>query len=375
MVVRRHLMMKYTQVSSKRRRRSFYTALTRWKSHARTFKATLQAVEGASLHDLAVNIRERQFLHEWRKLADAYYQRQLDGGELWASEQQRQSLKAWARSTLQKGGQAHSADMVRRRHERDHRNRAFQQWRHLASRLKHVEASPDLFQTNDSHKTTLKHLKWLPLSRRPDYKQEALTPIHTPSRSTGLLFPSSHVPVLRFTDPVAVRGRRHENSGALKSGIWKQGLSGRQLMPGHGDMATTTPETPVAAHVQYTSRNNPTMLDQAQGPLVDPIHMTSFRDPIHMTSFQGHAVQASSSIAAASGPRIGKEEVKMPRIESDRTTVLNEVSLRGRHARHSYARTSTERMRRWQSGVRTGIATPLSATEKTAQGRNKAEFT
>ncbi|KAG5978279.1 hypothetical protein E4U55_006304 [Claviceps digitariae] len=336
-VVRRHLMMKYTQVSSSRRRRSFFTALNQWQSHVQTLKATVskcqklhnvirkraicvswrkQVVDKAAFHDLAVNLREQQSLHEWRRLAVANYQQRLDAAELWASEQQRQSLKAWARSTLQKGGQAHSANMVRRRHERDHRNKAFHWWRHLASRLKQVEAFPDLqspalsILINDSHTTTLKQSKWPPLSRRPDYKQEALTPIHTPSRSTGLLFPSSHARGLRFTDPVAKRGRRLENSGARKSDLWRQGLAGRELMSGHADNPMTTPKTPVPTHLRNPSRYIPALaVHQEQASLAKSTRMPPVR---------GQATQTSSSIAAASRSRKGNEDMEMPGLASDK---------------------------------------------------------
>ncbi|KAG6009835.1 hypothetical protein E4U21_001265 [Claviceps maximensis] len=381
-VVRRYLMKKYTQVSSQRRRRSFFTALTRWQSYAKTLKATLsecrilhntirkgttcvswrnQAVEGVAFHDLAISHREQHFLHEWRKRTVANYQQQLDAAELWASEQQRQSLKAWARSTLQKGGQAHSATMVRCRHERDHRNKSFQRWRHLASRLKDVEAFSDLqsparsVQIHDSHKTTLKRLRWPPLARRPDYKQEALTPFHTPSRSTGLLFPSSHLPDLRFTDPVADRGKRLEHSGAGKSELLRQGLAGLELRPGQGVMPITTPKTPVPAHVQNRSRYIPALTGYQE------------RGLLRLPPSRGHPIQVSGSNAAASQSQNDKDEADMPSLALNRSTALHEFSLPGPHSRHSYAKTGAVRMRRWQSGLRTEILTPLRTTENMPQ--------
>ncbi|KAG6015860.1 hypothetical protein E4U43_004666 [Claviceps pusilla] len=378
-VVRRHLMLKYTQVSSKRRRRSFYTALTQWQSRARTSQATVsqchtlhdniykraicalwrkQAVKGATLHNLAVNLREQQFLNEWHKLAIANYQQQLSAAELWASEQQRQSLKAWARSTLQKGGQAHSADMVRGRHEQNHRNRAFQWWRHRASRSKHAEAfsglqSPVLsVQINNSHKTAMKHLKWPLLSQLPSYKQEAMTPIQTPSRSTGVLFPSSHAPGLRFTDPVAERGSRLKKSRAQKFDLWKRGVAGRELMPGHGDASTTTPKTPVPIHVKPSRYVAALTSDKEQSLLVDSTRMMSFQGP-----------DTQTSSFAASRSRNDQEDVELPVLASDRTTALHDFSLPGPNSQNSYARTGAVRMRRWQSGLRFAATTPLRDTE------------
>ncbi|KAG5952458.1 hypothetical protein E4U58_000788 [Claviceps cyperi] len=386
LVVRSHLMMKYTQVSSKRRRRSFFLALFQWQSHATAFKATvtvahryqtlgkairkraicvsweLQAVQGATSRTRAVNLREHQFLREWSKLAFVHHQQQLDAAEFWATEQQRQSLKAWARSTLQKGGQAHSADMVRRKYARDYRNRASQRWRHLSSRSKHDEIFPELqspaltVRINNSHRSTSKNSKWPPLCRRLGVKQEALTPVDTPSRSTGLLFSSTHVPSIRFMSPAADGDKKFGIYDAQKSDVWKQGVVARKFMFGHGDMPTSTPKTPVARRVRIPSRHISTGLEETF-PMVYPDRVPSLHGP-----------QASGSVAAADQ---SQNDVELPRLAPDGESA-SLLSRPGPNIRFGIARSGPERMRHWQSGSRTGFITSTMGSEDTIHGTDGA---
>ncbi|KAG6042154.1 hypothetical protein E4U41_004958 [Claviceps citrina] len=395
-VVRRHLMMRYTQVSSKRRQRGFYTALSQWQSHTTSLEAMgraavgyqaldsgnrkraiyaiwrEQAAQEAESHTVAANLPSKQFIQEWRKRASADHQQELDAAELWATEQQRQFLKAWARSTLQKGGQAHSADMARRRHERDHRNRAFQRWRQLASRPKHVDASPGLHSpaltapVSSSRRTALKHLKWLPLSRRLDYKQEAVTPMHTPSRSTGLLFSSAHAPVLRFADSVGGTNRKAQNSVARGSNLGRHTPTAQGLMPGQGHVPTTTPKVPAPSHAPIASRDISSKTGhQEKYTLVNLTPMPSRRGP---------AAQAPGSLAGASRSRTGEDDIELPRQASDAGTPSHDYSLAGSNTRLTFPKSGPARMRRWQSGLRTEVATPSMSTGKALRGEDGAGF-
>ncbi|KAG6052994.1 hypothetical protein E4U33_000321, partial [Claviceps sp. LM78 group G4] len=382
LVLRRHLMMKYTQVSSKRRRRSFFSALFQWQSHATALETTvtvahryqtlgkairkraicvsweLQAVKGATSQTRAVSLREHQCLREWSKLAFVHHQQQLDAAAFWATQQQRQSLKAWARSTLQKGGQAHSADMVRRRHARDYRNRASLRWRHLSSQSKHDEIFPELqssaftVRINNSHRSTSKNSKWPPLSRRLGVKQEALTPVDTPSRSTGLLFSSTHVPSIRFMSPAAERDKTFGISGAQKPDVWKQGIAARKFMFGHGEMPTSTPKTPVPSRVQIPSRHISTGLEETF-PVVYPDRVLSLHGP-----------QASGSVAAVDR---SQNDVELPRLAPDGDSALL-LSRPGPNVRFGVARSGPERMRRWQSGSRTRFITSSMGSEHAIHG-------
>ncbi|QPH04494.1 hypothetical protein C2857_001538 [Epichloe festucae Fl1] len=399
LVVRRYLMMRYTQVSSRKRRRGFYTALSRWQSHAITMQAMTTAmeeyqassnvhrkqaicavwgkfaVEQAVSHTLAIHHRRGRFLNEWSEHASANHQQELDAAVSWATEQQRQSLKAWTISTLQKSGQAHSADMVKHRHERDLRNRAFQRWRSAASRSKPVDFFPELQSqspaltglVNSSYNTTRKHSKWRPLFPRLDYNQEALTPVHTPSRSTGLLFPSTHAPPIRFMDPVGRTDGKLENSDARGSDMRGHDLVARAIMPRQVDLPTTTPKVPVPAHVQISSRYVPALTGHERQR--SPIKLTRMR------SIRGHISQVSDPVAAASQLRNHHKEGKeLPGRALDGEPALQNLSLSRSNVRPTFARTVPVRMGYRESGSGTGVATPSLATGNAPPGKDGAEF-
>ncbi|KAK2603932.1 regulator of (H+)-ATPase in vacuolar membrane [Conoideocrella luteorostrata] len=283
LIVRRYLMMRYTQVSSRRRRRGFYKALRHWQSHAMCIsKMTMAAgehqitydmnrkqaiamqwrrrtIQAAMSHASAINYYQQKIIDEWGNHAFVSGQRQANASGLWATERQRQSLKAWTISTLQMSGQAHTASMVQQRHGREDRGRSLQKWKQYTGRLTVIEPLPEFKPTTradplNSSRTTARSLsKWPPLSRRPEDDQDATSPIQTPSRSTGLPFSVARAPSIRLMDPVEEVDGESALSDTPSIGMTKQTQIGRTSVARPGSMTSTTPRAPVPAHVQSLS--------------------------------------------------------------------------------------------------------------------------
>lgn len=285
LAVRRYLMMRYTQVSSKRRRRSFYLALSHWRSHAvqvseiagvgneyQTIQeadrkltiATLwgqQTFQAETSHSLAMNYRKNRLLDEWKQGALMSGRRQKEASELWASERQLESLKAWTISALQRSGQAHSAVMVQQRHYRETRNKALLYWRQTTNQ--DSADIPDLRspawndRSNSSRKFARSLPRWRPAFRRFDESQDLASPMQTPSRSTGLSLPATSTLPTRLMDPV------EELDGESVDNGFDAAVSSRSLYQrGRGHvavsriMSSTTPRAPIPKHIHRTMRYN-----------------------------------------------------------------------------------------------------------------------
>ncbi|OAA46255.1 centrin-binding protein Sfi1 [Metarhizium rileyi] len=266
LVVRRYLMMRYTQVSSRRRERSFYVALRCWQSHADQISivkrakldhqtkhemdcklATAKLWEEHTLqaeisHSTALDCRRERMLGRWRRGAFDDLQREADAWNLWSNERQRQSLKAWTISALQRSGQAHSAIMVRKRHNHENRNRALLFWKQRTS-TKSVNM-PDLQSPawnsplQGSRRTLTSLSRSRLLFRRFEDSQDLMSPLRTPSRSTGFSLPAARTLPLRLMDPLDEVNRESMNKDVDKV---NDGNLGRSYMPAPGTTRSTTP--------------------------------------------------------------------------------------------------------------------------------------
>lgn len=151
--IRRHLMMRYTQISSSRKKRTFLAALDRWKlASERDSRMAQTAQEVGSVDeadrcssaladwysltsdDLRLQCRTEsryrtRWLERWDEVSAQQEGRGSQAWRLWASERQRRCVKIWSIAALRRSGQAHTADMVLRRHSRENLGRALQRWR------------------------------------------------------------------------------------------------------------------------------------------------------------------------------------------------------------------------------------------------------
>lgn len=151
--VRRYLMSRYTQVSSKRRKRAFLAALDCWRTAtagalnaARTTNdfRSISAAERrlaalahwdtqATVEQQAHIVAQKHCREGWLGLWDERSARhscfRAQACRLWALEQERLCFKSWSIATLQRSGQAHTAIVAWQRHSRESRSRILQRWR------------------------------------------------------------------------------------------------------------------------------------------------------------------------------------------------------------------------------------------------------
>ncbi|UKZ78070.1 hypothetical protein TrVFT333_005804 [Trichoderma virens FT-333] len=132
-MIRRYLMMRYTQVSSARKKRNFYEAFDHWR--ALTAQATSdndvvilynskyyygqldlaltkwskQAEEDLDVQLATYKHYAQAMLTTWADAAKEQERMDMQSVDIWAIRRQRQHLKAWSISSLQRSGQAHSA--------------------------------------------------------------------------------------------------------------------------------------------------------------------------------------------------------------------------------------------------------------------------
>ncbi|KAG8417822.1 hypothetical protein J3459_006490 [Metarhizium acridum] len=283
LVIRRYLMMRYTQVSSRRRQRSFYAALGRWQSHATQMLDLVQAahdyqmkhdadrklavatsweqhrLQAETLLSLAMDYHKEHMLDKWRYEALDYERRQTEALGLWSTERQRQSLKDWTISALRRSGQAHSAITVRQRHNRENRNRALLTWRRLTSPVKADLPEPQSPAWNgplhSSHRVMKSLSRSRPVFRRFEDGQDLMSPLKTPSRSTGLSLTATRTLPLRLMNPVEEVDGESANQGQNKMAtLWNHGDPRRSRMADPGAKSSTTPRAPVPKDTPWTMR-------------------------------------------------------------------------------------------------------------------------
>lgn len=284
--VKMYLMARYTQMSSARKKRNFFSALDKW----RAFTAHDQAQARGAYELGARYMSESQIisLHIWRRSAEMderssreawlyysrgvlgtwkdYYQdleqRDMEAWQLWAAERQRNCLKEWSIASLQQSGQAHTATEVRKKHEREKRNRYMQHWRQLGDRPKpatveidSLRASTSFPQGQGSYRSS-----WRALSgrrsviRRNDRAQDFPTNVvETPTRWTGQptlmtsIMPGSSMAPLREVDEDAASSITGDDAGIVASPSKKahDRRAGRFFA-----LSSTTPRAPVPSYLE-----------------------------------------------------------------------------------------------------------------------------
>ncbi|PNY29723.1 Uncharacterized protein TCAP_00364, partial [Tolypocladium capitatum] len=285
-IVRRYLMTRYTQVSSKRRKRNFYAALDRWRattaealdqarvahgtrvaSDAEQRRATLagwksQAAEEWQLRVEAKSIYRQAWLKLWGEYSahQAYSEDQAWG--LWESQQQRHCLKAWSIATLQRSGQAHTATMVQQRHGRECRSRVLQRWKQCFNDARGSTLEPNsgfITSSEPHHRSSWRSLPARLSSMRqfhydPEYPPSAM---ETPTRWTGLPVPVANTVSSRLMAPVreADDESTATSSAAGDAQAWQPHHPGRSAGSIFiAQLPSTTPQAPVPAHLEHKPR-------------------------------------------------------------------------------------------------------------------------
>ncbi|KAL6896279.1 Sfi1 spindle body domain-containing protein [Trichoderma longibrachiatum] len=135
-MIREYLMMRYTQVSSVRKRRKFYEALDHWRAmtsqaisesdvvtmyNAKYYygqaELALTKWRARTEEDLEAQLAAykhyaQSVLATWGDVAKERERMEMQSMEIWAARRQRQYLKAWSIWSLQRSGQAHTATKV-----------------------------------------------------------------------------------------------------------------------------------------------------------------------------------------------------------------------------------------------------------------------
>ncbi|RFU76117.1 hypothetical protein TARUN_6115 [Trichoderma arundinaceum] len=279
-MIRRYLMMRYTQVSSVRKKRKFYEAFDHWRDMTAqaTSETDVVAVYQTKYYysqlDIALAKWKRQtednlqvqlatykhyaqaLLTTWGDIAKERDRMDIQSLELWASRRQRQYLKAWSISSLQRSGQAHTATRVQQKNYGEKRNRAFQHWKQVCTGLDAVRSEQDLRFTPKSELPSGRRSGWRALSvrrhllmERHNKQDAAARQIETPTRWTGMplnmSFPLLTKPIVswRGTDEESITSSDTEDGGMLKSPSKAPATTGRSTLP------STTPRGPVPVHL------------------------------------------------------------------------------------------------------------------------------
>ncbi|UKZ52253.1 hypothetical protein TrVGV298_006028 [Trichoderma virens] len=280
-MIRRYLMMRYTQVSSARKKRNFYEAFDHWR--ALTAQATSdndvvilynskyyygqldlaltkwskQAEEDLDVQLATYKHYAQAMLTTWADAAKEQERMDMQSVDIWAIRRQRQHLKAWSISSLQRSGQAHSATKVLQRNYNEKRNRAFQHWRQYCASADAVRSEQDQLRfTPKSELPSSRRSGWRTLSvrrhlltERHNKQESAAKPIETPTRWTGMplnmSFPMSAKPLAswREIDEESVTSSDTEDVAMLKSPSKPPSNTGRIALP------STTPRGPVPVHL------------------------------------------------------------------------------------------------------------------------------
>ncbi|PHH72871.1 hypothetical protein CDD82_5769 [Ophiocordyceps australis] len=205
-MIRQYLMTRYTQSSSRRRRRNCYKALDRWSAASWRALEQLQAAKDmraadksqhlqAALADmdetvaLQERLRKTAQQHRIKALVDLWAseaandaQDSVQSWDVWMSAERRHCLKTWSIGTLQRSGQGHTAVMVQQRHDRETRGRVMQWWRR-----RHV-AGPGNWASDGRRGDTG------PRSLPPRLSRHSMMgPMETPTRWTGSALPMTHL--------------------------------------------------------------------------------------------------------------------------------------------------------------------------------------
>lgn len=283
--VKRYLMARYTEMSSIRKKRSFFNALDHWRTsttkeldHASTavershlYKSQLcgrvaslwagKAAEIEITHQAAWLHHRRGWLEAWGNNARQAEQREADAWQLWASDKQRFGVREWYKTSLQHSGHAHTASKVREMHGRERRNRCFQFWRFNYEKtsgesLPGIQPALGLAASQGSYRGSWKVMSGRRSTvRRNDDSDFNGDPIQTPTRWTGKPLVITGFTSTQVMDPVREADEddvgSSSSAGDAENIMSPGGLRGRNMMLA---LSTTTPRAPVPSYLERELR-------------------------------------------------------------------------------------------------------------------------
>lgn len=348
-LVRRYLMMRYTQVSSRRRKRNFYTSLDRWMALAGTCLITARTAEdilvarestlccnlladwerevnkGRRLRSVAHGIYRRARVGVWNAVTRQLTDYGAEALALRTTEQQRHCLKAWSIATLQRDGQAHTATVVQQRHNRETQSRAFQRWKQglAASRIgATVSGSSTEVERLNASNTHRSSWRSLP-SRLSFIRQEhdsLVSPMGTPTRWTGLALPMAST---SRSSRLMATVQEADDESSVTSGTAGDVQAWRRLSRGPADDArgmelpSTTPRAPVPAHVEQTWRRL-SLSDSQRARGVAPGIEHAHRTPRHSRPYSATAISGAVEIRGQGNAKLDETPAPDNSTRSDR---------------------------------------------------------
>ena len=287
LALRRYLMMRYTQVSSKRKRRAFFATLTRWRAKTadivengrqadayrasqdmnEVVSAVVQWSEQTSFDRIMAASSLAHYrltlVEDWSQFTLARLQCDNQAMDLHALQQQRQCVKAWTIAALQGSGQAHTVSVVCQRHNRERRSRSLQRWRQRSGLDMTMYPDRDQYgpMLGESLRSTRRSQSTLSLSRLRSLNrtiqtgQEGVSVLDTPSRSTGFQL-VTETPAWPMMTPIR---ERHADSLSTATSIGAVRDMQREDVGSFRPLyrQSTTPYAPVPQHLQKGSKMRP----------------------------------------------------------------------------------------------------------------------
>ncbi|RDA86619.1 hypothetical protein CP532_1054 [Ophiocordyceps camponoti-leonardi (nom. inval.)] len=281
--VRQHLMMRYTQISSRRKKRNFLAALDRWKLSSKSATQTAQMAQDMSdmdeaarffsalgswcsqaaadwrLRNRAESQYRRRCLQRWVECSAEQEQRNAQAGKLWTSERQRRCVKLWSIASLRRSGQAHTADMVLRRHDRESRNRVLQRWKTATKGQQGTFGGDNLSSVARARPAAHRSERSLSGQRRRERQEVASSLMETPTRWTGLPLSMAETTSSRRMTPVIEADDETltvVGSTAADGRAWQKSQREESYNPAvQGPQpSSTTPLASVPAHLRRNLR-------------------------------------------------------------------------------------------------------------------------
>lgn len=277
--VKKRLMSKYKQASSARKRRQFFTALSRWQQCVNTSRACAQLAsetcasregrkridaldawsECTKLHNEGIDHAVQHYVASWRDhwstFAEEGSQQDTRAWEAWSLDRQHAALKDWSILSLQRGGQAHTASVAYQKYIRDRRRRALQLWKHRREKANGAEdVEPPLSFTPAPASLRSYRQSWRFFSDRGrglGNRSSVMSSTDTPTRSTGQI---SLMSSTMGQNPMPAVQEADENDHSKSSARGEKGfvspVRSRQDDNVFAALASTTPLVPVPSYLQ-----------------------------------------------------------------------------------------------------------------------------
>lgn len=292
--VKQYLKARYTEMSSRRKKRNFFWALDHWRAVAaadqtrrrlaadlrerqRTEKLMIavetwsgEAADSQEQLESAQLFHGQKWLDLWSDYAHELEQRELEAVDLLAADKQHHYVKQWSISTMQHSGQAHTATKVQTKHEREKRNRVLQNWRRSCEQSRGRVPEPGSQMAPSTFPQSVQSVQrasWRgvnarrSLARRNEENQDfPLGAFETPTRWTGQPLPVSALATGSMMAPLREADEDDDGDSLMADDDMELHTTPTpprfQLQRDQRplNLSTTTPRAPVPSHLRRNSR-------------------------------------------------------------------------------------------------------------------------